>query len=97
MKTKDITRTFNDVSEVKEHRIDSTGCIFQLTNSPIGLIIYVGEEDVYAIWDGQDEFVGGNGHLINTHEGFEPSPVHMLATSVKLSELDKAAKHIRSM
>ncbi|EMW0060117.1 hypothetical protein ABIV32_001529 [Salmonella enterica subsp. enterica] len=97
MSTKDITREFNDVSEVKAHRIDSSGCIFQLLNSPIGLIIYVSDNDVYAIWDGQDEFVGGQEHLINTAEGFEPSPVHMLATHVELSELQEAARHIRSM
>lgn len=97
MSTKDIKREFNDVSEVKAHRVDSTGCIFQLLNSPIGLIVYVGEEDVYAIWDGQDEFVGGQSHLINTMEGFEPSPVHMLATKVELAELQEAARYIRSM
>ncbi|EIC3047304.1 hypothetical protein LAB19_001638 [Salmonella enterica subsp. enterica serovar Manhattan] len=96
-KTKDIVRTFENVAEVKEHRVDSTGCIFQLLDSPIGLIVYVGEDDVYAIWDGQDTFVGGNSHLINTCEGFEPSPVHMLATHVELSELEDAARHIRKM
>ncbi|EAR3610317.1 hypothetical protein GTA75_003308 [Salmonella enterica] len=97
MKTKDIARTFDTVIDVKENRVDSTGCIFQLLNSPIGLIIYVGEEDVYAIWDGQDEFLGGQTHLIHTPEGYEPSPVHMLATHVELSDLEDAARKIRSM
>ncbi|EDJ1642470.1 hypothetical protein GE888_06385 [Salmonella enterica] len=97
MVTKDIARTFENMIDVKENRADSTGCIFQLLNSPIGLIVYVGEDDVYAIWDGQDEFVGGQSHLINTPEGYEPTPVHMLATHVELSELEAAALKIRSM
>ncbi|EMN7889659.1 hypothetical protein AAIQ24_000290 [Salmonella enterica] len=97
MVTKDIKRTFETMIDVKENRVDSTGCIFQLMNSPIGLIVYVGEEDVYALWDGQDEFVGGQSHLINTPEGYEPTPVHMLATHVELSELEAAALKIRSM
>lgn len=33
MKTKDIKIEFETVDDVREHRIDSTGCIFQLTNS----------------------------------------------------------------
>ncbi|EDQ0980144.1 hypothetical protein GRG99_002390 [Salmonella enterica subsp. enterica serovar Virchow] len=89
-KTKDITRVFETAVDVKENRIDSTGCIFQLLDSPIGLIVYVGEDDVYAIWDGQDTFVEGNSHLINGE-----SPVHLLATHVELSELEDAARHIR--
>lgn len=91
-KTKDITRTFESAVDVKEHRIDSTGCIFQLLNSPIGLIVYVGEDDVYAIWDGQDTFVEGNSHLINGD-----APVQLLATHVELAELEDAARYIRKM
>lgn len=91
-KTKDITRTFESVVDVKEYRGDSTGCIFQLLNSPIGLIVYVGEDDVYAIWDGQDTFVEGNSHLINGD-----SPVHLLARDVKRDELEDAARHIHKM
>lgn len=97
MKTKDITTTFETVDDVREHRIESTGCIFQLTNSPIGLIIYVAEDDVYAMWDGQDEFQGGNSHLINTHEGFEPTPVLMIAHHVTMDELPEASARIRRM
>ncbi|EAQ4316359.1 TPA: hypothetical protein ACVQ66_003580 [Salmonella enterica subsp. enterica serovar Javiana] len=97
MKTKDIARTYETMIDVKENRVDSTGCIFQLMNSPIGLIVYVGEEDVYAIWDGQDEFVGGQSHLIHTPEGFDPTPVKLLAMHVELSELEDAARRIRGM
>lgn len=97
MKTKDIKIDFETIDDVREHRIDSTGCIFQLTNSPIGLIIYVAEDDVYAMWDGQDEFKGGNSHLINTHEGFDPTPVCMLAYHVTLDELPEASARIRKM
>lgn len=35
MVTKDIKRTFDTVIDVKENRVDSTGCIFQLLNSPL--------------------------------------------------------------
>lgn len=59
MKTKDIKIDFETVDDVREHRIDSTGCIFQLTNSPIGLIIYVAEDDVYAMWDGRMSLKAG--------------------------------------
>ncbi|EHH6189133.1 hypothetical protein J8P63_003417 [Salmonella enterica] len=97
MTTKDIARTYETMIDVKENRLDSTGCIFQLLNSPIGLIVYVGEDDVYAIWDGQDEFVGGQSHLINTPEGYDPTPVQLLAMHVELSELEAAAVKIRSM
>ncbi|EMX53384.1 hypothetical protein UZG11_11070 [Escherichia coli] len=52
---------------------------------------------MYAIWDGQDEFKGGNSHLINTHEGFDPTPVCMLAYHVTLDELPEASARIRRM
>ncbi|MGG7125615.1 hypothetical protein, partial [Salmonella enterica] len=55
-------------------------------------IVYVGEDDVYAIWDGQDTFVEGNSHLINGD-----APVQLLATHVELAELEDAARYIRKM
>ena len=45
----------------------------------------------------QDEFKGGNSHLINTHEGFDPTPVCMLAYHVTLDELPEASARIRKM
>ncbi|HCN7864163.1 TPA: hypothetical protein N6384_004519 [Escherichia coli] len=85
------------VKDIVDNRKDAVGKIFQLPESPIGLIIYVTEDDVYAIWNGNDTFHPGNGHLINTMEGEEPQPVHLLAHSVTIDELEDASKHIRSM
>ena len=85
------------VKDIYDNRQEAVGKIFQMTASPIGLIIYIDENDVYAMWDGTDKFTGGNNHLIFTVEGYEPQPVHLLATDVTIDELEGAAIHIRSM
>lgn len=85
------------VLDIYNNRKEAVGKIFHMTASPIGLVIYIGENDVYAIWDGSDKFIGGNGHLINTQEGWEPQPVQLLAVDVSVDELEDAAKRINSM